>query len=196
MRLARAAAAAAALLAAAAPAQAHTVIEGVSGFPGGLLHPLLVPAHALLLVTLGLLAGAQTAEQRRILMPLFPLALIAAVVLIILAFAYDSQSTVLWLCALNGALLALAWPLPLVVPAVLIAAGGIALMLDSVPALLSVQDTLSALSGTAFSALAVFTLFAALSARTTQPWQTTGRRIVGSWAAASAVLVLALRFVK
>lgn len=196
MTPARAVLTAAALLAAAVPAQAHTIIEGVSGFPGGLLHPLLVPAHALLLVTLGLIAGAQTAEQRRILMPLFPLALITAVVLIILAFAYDSQNAILWLCVVNGALLALAWPLPVIVPAALIAAGGIALMLDSVPALLSVRDTLSALSGTAFSATALFTLLAILSARATRPWLLVGRRIVGSWAVASAALVLALRFVK
>lgn len=161
-----------------------------------MLHPLLVPAHALLLVTLGLLAGAQGASQRRILVPLFPLALIAAVVLIVLAVAYDSQNAILWLAAFNGALLALAWPLPLIIPATLIVAGVIALMLDSVPALLSVRDTLSALSGTALSAIALFTLLAILSARATRPWLLVGRRIVGSWAVASAALVLALRFVK
>jgi urease accessory protein len=195
MRLARSALAATASFAA-APAQAHTVIEGVSGFPGGLLHPLLVPAHALLLVTLGLLAGAQGKDRRRILVPLFPLALIAAVMLIVSAFAYDSQIAILWLAAISGALLALGWPLPLVIPATLIVAGAIALMLDSVPALLSVRDTLSALNGTAFSALVLFTLSAILSARAARPWQIAGRRIVGSWATASAILVLALRFVK
>jgi urease accessory protein len=193
MRLAWAALAAALL--AAAPAQAHTVIEGISGFPGGLLHPILVPAHALLLVTLGLIAGAQT-TQRRFLVALFPLALIAAVALIVSAFAADTQNIILWLCAISGAVLALAWPLPLIVPSALIAAGGIALMLDSVPALLSVRDTLLALGGTAVSALAVFALFATLAATLTRPWQIVGRRIVGSWATASAILVLALRFVK
>lgn len=192
----RAALATAVLLAATASAQAHTVIEGVTGFPGGALHPLLVPAHALLLLTLGLLTGQQSAPQRRVLIPLFPLSLMAAVALIAAAFAFESQNAILWLCALNGALLALAWPLPLIVAAILIAAGGIALMLDSVPALLSVQETLSALSGTAFSALTLFILFATLSARAIRPWQQTGRRIIGSWATASAILVLALRFVK
>lgn len=196
MRLIQAALPVAASLTATTTAQAHTVIDGVSGFPGGLLHPLLVPAHALLLVTLGLLAGAQAANQRRLLIPLFPLGLVAAVVLIVSAFAIETQNAILWLCVLNGALLALASPLPAPVAAAPIAAGGIALMLDSVPALLSVQDTLSALSGTAFSALVMFTLFAALSARATQPWQTIGRRVVGSWAAASAILVLALRLAK
>jgi len=196
MRRGGAAVAAIACVAVSGPAQAHTVIAGMSGFPGGLLHPLLVPAHALLLLTLGLVAGAQAWPQRRILMLLFPLSQIAAVVLIVLAFAADTQNAILWLGAIAGALLALARPLPRVVTACVIAAGGVALMLDSVPALLSVQETLSALSGTAFSAFVLFALTAGLSSRLTRPWQMTGRRILGSWAAASAILVLALRLVK
>lgn len=192
----RAVAIAAALFAATGPAHAHIVIEGVDGFRGGLLHPLLVPAHGLLLLTLSLLAGQQPAPQRRILLPLFPLSLIAAVVLIAAAFAIETQNVILWLCVINGLLLAIAWPLPLIVPAVLIVAGALALMLDSVPALLSAQETLSALSGTAFSALALFVLLTAVSALATRPWQMTGRRIIGSWATASAILVLALRFAK
>lgn len=189
-------AAIAAVLLAVSPAQAHTVIEGVSGFPGGLLHPLLVPAHALLLVTLGLIAGQQARPQRRMLMLLFPLALIAAVALIVSAVAADTQNAILWLCAINGALLALARPLPLIASSLLIWAGGLTLMLDSVPAVLSVPETLSALSGTVFSAFLFFSAFALLSAGMRRPWQTAGRRIIGSWAAASAVLVLALRFMK
>lgn len=185
-----------AALIAAPPAQAHVVVEGVSGFPGGLLHPLLVPAHALLLVTVGLLAGAQARGQRRMLVPLFPLALIGAVMLVVAAVAADSQTTILWLTAINGILLALARPLPLIVSAVLIAAGGVALMLDSVPALLSVRDTLLALGGTLSGALMLFVLFAAMSARLHHPGLIVARRIVGSWAAASALLVLALRLAR
>lgn len=192
----RGAAAAAGLLAAAMPAHAHTVIDGVSGFPGGFLHPLLVPAHALLLLTLGLLVGQQSAVRRRRLMPLFPVSLLAAIGLIAAAAAADSQALILWLCAINGALLALAWRLPPAVPAMLTIAAALALMLDSVPALLSVRDTLLALGGTAVAALLLFVLFVTLSACASRPWQIVGRRIIGSWAAASAVLVLALRFVK
>ncbi|MDT3687737.1 MAG: HupE/UreJ family protein [Pseudorhodoplanes sp.] len=195
MRLRRAAFATI-LAASGTPAHAHTVIEGVSGFPGGLLHPLLVPAHALLLLTLGLLAGQQASARRRIILPLFSAALITAIALIAAAVALDTRNALLWLCAVNGVLVALAWPLPPLLPAALIVAGAVALMLDSVPALLSVRDTLMALSGTAFGALAVFTLVVALSARANQPWQMTGRRILGSWAAAGAILVLALRLAK
>lgn len=195
MRLRRAAFAAI-LAASGSPAQAHTVIEGVSGFPGGLLHPLLVPAHALLLLTLGLLAGQQTSAHRRILLPLFSAALIAAIAFIAAAVALDTHNAILWLCAVGGVLVALARPLPPLLLAALLVAGAVALMLDSVPALLSVRDTLMALSGTAVSALALFSLVVALSARANQPWQMTGRRILGSWAAAGAILVLALRLAK
>jgi urease accessory protein len=176
-----------------APAHAHTVIEGVSGFPGGLLHPVLVPAHLLLLLTLGLLAGQQRAAHRRVLIPLLPLSQIAAVLLIASAFAFDSQIAILLVCAIAGILVAFGRALPLICTAALTAGGGVALMLDSVPALTSVRETLAALSGTAFSALALFVLVATISARLTQPWPIVAGRVLGSWAAASAILVLALR---
>ena len=40
--------------------RAHTTIEGLEGFGGGVVHPLMTPAHLLLLIALGLLAGQQT----------------------------------------------------------------------------------------------------------------------------------------
>lgn len=179
----------------AAPVCAHTVIDGVGGFPGGLLHPLLVPAHFLLLLTLGLLVGQQSAAHRRVLMPLFPASLVAAIVLITSAVALETQNGVLLTCAISGLAVAFGRALPSLT-AVLLIAGGISLMLDSVPALTSVRNTLAALSGTAFSALALYVLVAVASTRMTQPWQSGVRRILGSWAAAGAILVLALRLAK
>lgn len=180
----------------ATPAQAHVVIEGLSGFSGGLLHPLLVPAHVLLLLTLGLLAGQQSARSRRLLLPLFAAALIAAIALIASAVAYDTGNAILWLCVVSGTLLALAWPLPPLVAAALTGVSAVALMLDSVPAVLSVEETLKALSGTALSAVVLFGAIAFVSARANRSWQLIGGRILGSWAAASAILVLALRLAK
>ena len=40
-------------------ARAHAPVPGLEGFPGGLLHPLLVPAHLLALLGLGLFIGQQ-----------------------------------------------------------------------------------------------------------------------------------------
>src|SRR5258708_21289869 len=56
------------------PASAHT-IEGLSGFYGGLLHPVLTPTHGLALLGLGLLIGQQPADKRRLPQMLFALAL-------------------------------------------------------------------------------------------------------------------------
>jgi len=48
---------------------AHAPFIGVDGFYGGLLHPLLVPAHAMALLALGLLiagaAGSRKEAGRR-----------------------------------------------------------------------------------------------------------------------------------
>jgi hypothetical protein len=55
------------------------------------------------------------------------------------------------------------------------------------------QTTFLALIGTALSAMLLVVLLAALPPRFSRDWQRIGLRIVGSWIAASAVLVLALR---
>src|SRR5262245_62430879 len=56
-----------AFLAATSPASAHAVIPGVGGFAGGLVHPLLVPAHLIALLVLGLFIGHQAPRHRLLL---------------------------------------------------------------------------------------------------------------------------------
>jgi hydrogenase/urease accessory protein HupE len=68
-------------------ASAHPVIQGVTGFPGGLLHPVLEPAHALSLVALGLMVGQQRGSHRTPLLFAFAAALLAAILLVVFAFA-------------------------------------------------------------------------------------------------------------
>src|SRR4051812_48862136 len=95
------------------PAQAHNV-AGVGGFYGGVLHPLLVPAHALGIVVLGLLASQQAAAHGRGLLALFTLGLMAGIVAIVLAFAADDPDrAVLAVAALAGIAVAIAQPLQL-----------------------------------------------------------------------------------
>jgi hypothetical protein len=52
------------------------------------------------------------------------------------------------------------------------------------------------LAGSAVSAFAIVALVAALTAGAKPVWFRTGMRIVGSWAAAIALLVLALQFAR
>jgi urease accessory protein len=176
---------------------AHSVIEGLNSFQGGLLHPVLEPAHALSLVALGLMVGQQRAPHRTPLMLAFAGALLAAILLVVTAFAVTEAGTVLVACGgLAGLLVALARPMPIAVTGALIVVAGLALELDSVPAIVSMQDTLLALAGTALGAWLALMFVAGNTLDPKREWQRIGVRVLGSWAAASVILVLTLKFAK
>jgi urease accessory protein len=185
-----------ALLAGASAAQAHPVIQGASGFTAGFLHPLLLPAHAFALVTLGLLIGQQPHWGRSV-----PLAALLSVVVGLgaIALAYVptlAGEALLASAAINGAAVALARPLPQVLGATMAAATGLALALDSPPDAISLLEANIALLGTVAGVVVLLSAVVAISARLTRNWQRTGVRIVGAWIAASAILVLTLRLAR
>lgn len=180
-------------LLASGPAQAHDVVVGVGGFWGGVAHPLLVPAHALALVALALMLG-QT-PRHRVGLWLFAAGLLAGIGLIVAAFAIVTDQAVLVVAVIAGLAAALGRPLPLVAGA-LAATAGVVIMLDSVPQDISMWATFLALVGTATSAILAVTILAELARRLGRPWQRIGLRILGSWAAASAILVLGLRLIR
>ena len=177
-------------------AHAHDIVDGVGGFQGGFLHPLLVPAHTLSVLAFGLMSGQQD-RPRVFLMALFPAALMATIAMIVAAMSLTIAQTLLLACgAAAGLLAALAQPMPRAVPAAILATGALSLIFDSVPSVVSKLDTLTALSGTALAATLVFGLVAYATANLNRDWQRIGIRILGSWTAASALLVLALRLAK
>ena len=95
-----------ALMLATGPAQAHEVF-GIGGVAGGLLHPLLVPSHAMTLVALSLLI-AQQAQRRDALVALFAAGMIAGLIVIVSAFALDrTNEAVLAVAAVAGLAVAL-----------------------------------------------------------------------------------------
>jgi urease accessory protein len=186
--------AALAVLCGVAPALAHTPIPGIDGFPGGLLHPIVVPAHALALVGLGLYIGLHPRRGRLGLLGAFAAALFAGLGAIMAAHVFtDGIPVLLALAAVTGLLVALARPLPLWPGAALAAIGAVAIMFDSVPQEISVNATLIALAGTMLSATLALAAVALASAEPRRQWLRIGVRIAGSWTAASAILVLALR---
>ena len=179
------------------PALAHTVVPGLGGFYGGLLHPVLVPAHALALLGLGLWLGQQDARDRFALLMIFAAALIAGIVAIVAAFAFeDAEIVVLATAGVAGVLVAAARPVSRLVSAALPALLGIALALDSVPQQISMRASLIELAGTAVGAWLAPLAIASLAAAARQPWQRIGMRILGSWTGAAAIFVLALRFAR
>ena len=177
--------------------RAHDFIAGVGAW-NGFLHPLLVPAHALSVFALGLMTGQQDRTSRVILAGLFAAAMIAGIFMIMgTAFPLDIMPEILLGGgAAAGLLTALAKPLPRFVPALLLAAGGLALIFDSVPSVISKRDTILSLVATVAAAALLLGLVATAAAMLTRGWQRIGVRILGSWSAASALLVLALRFVR
>jgi urease accessory protein len=191
----RAALAAVFLCIASAAAQAHTVIPGIGGFSGGLLHPLLVPAHTLTLIALGLLAGRFSVPAQGLLLMIFAIAACASFALIAMAYsATRAETLILCLSAALGLVLAAGLMLPLPVAAGLTAVIAGALMFDSVPPVLSVSETALSLTGTAMAAMALAAASAYLSSALPQRIRQMAIRIAGSWIAASAIMVLALRF--
>ena len=175
----------------ASPAYAHPPPIGIGGFWGGLLHPYFVTAHGAAIVALGLLIGQQGWGRGT---PIaFILALMAGLGLIWLAVVprYVNEA-LLVLAAVSGLLLVLARPLPEPAGIALGALSGIAVGLDSPPEVLSVREANLMLIGTGLGASLFVVLAIEGASKLTRPWQRIGARVVGSWIAAAATMVLVL----
>ncbi len=186
----------AALLALALLALAPVDAEAAGGarsFSEGLLHPLLVPAHALAALGLGLLIGQQAFFVRRLAIASYVAGLGMGFAALIAAVTPTlADEALLAAAAMSGALVALARPLPVSAGCLLAAIAGAALAFDSSPGGISVSDANVALAGTFCGAVLLLLAVASLSTRLRGGWQRIGARIVGSWVSASALMVLAL----
>lgn len=172
------------------PALAHPPPFGIPGFFGGVLHPAFVPTHLMAVLALGILIGQQS-RRREWAQIAFILALMAGLGVLTLGVAPAWTSEAVLLTALASSLLAaLARPLPAVVGALLAAVAGFAIGLDSPPEVPSVREANLILIGTALGGTLLMLFIVEVAGRLTQPWQRVGARVLGSWIAASAVLVL------
>ena len=179
------------------PALAHPPPLGIPGFFGGVLHPWFVPAHLIAILGLGLLIGQMQGWERKA-----PFAFIASLAagLAIMTRGYVPMlmNELVLACGLvSGALVALARPLPEVaVGCVLAVVLGLAIALDSPPEVVSVREANFMLIGTGFGATLLLMAAVEIASRLRRDWQRLGARILGSWIAASAILVVALRLVR
>jgi hypothetical protein len=166
----------------------------MSGLIAGLLHPMAVPAHALTLLAAGLLVG----QQGRIVLPLAVFAVGVTAGLAAIAFAVRqtfAADVLLATAGSAGALVALAQPVP-GVATLLAGVSAVALGLDSPPQAISLIVAAQTLVGTGLGAWLAFAVVVAGTRWLMRRWQGIGVRILGSWVAASAILVLALRFAR
>jgi urease accessory protein len=177
------------------PAFAHVAIEGVGGFWGGLLHPLLVPTHALAVAALGLFIGQQ--RERRIPCVVFAVALLAALAAIASAVGATPAATVLFASTmLAGVLVAIARPLPTPIGWALATVTGVSVGLDSPPQAITIAEGNVMLAGTAGGALLLLLTVVATASVAHHPVAKLAMRILGSWIAASAMLILAVALVR
>jgi hydrogenase/urease accessory protein HupE len=189
--------AALALAAVAAPgaAWAHGTIAGAGAFYSGALHPLVSPAHLIALLTLGLAIGQRAEpEVERTGAPLAALAVALAIGLSLHAAAGDPDTDRVLLAgaALVGVGVAAAWRWPAPWLVVLAAAVGVAAGLASGPSGVQGSARATMLAGTGLAAFAVTAYAAVMTATIRQPWLQIAVRVLGSWFAAAALLVLAL----
>jgi urease accessory protein len=174
------------------PAFAHAPIETVGGFYGGLLHPVLVPAHSLGLLALGLFIGQQ--DRRRIGLLWFAVALTAGLVAIALAVGQTPAGDILLAnSVLIGMPVAVGWPPPRPVGWLLAAITGATLALDSPPQTISIEEGTVMLIGTGLGACIALAAVIEIAVRLTRPWRRIGARLAGFLIAAGAMLVLAVR---
>lgn len=174
------------------PALAHSPIEGISIFYGYMLHTLVVPAHALLLVATSLLLGQQEIVLTRVGLTVLAAGFVTGLTISAVGLASGSEwQHLLGALAVGGAV-SLCWQAPLTVLAPLAAAVGFAIGVDSAPSEAPDDEKTLAFAGLISGTLGLALVVSGLTAGLTRGWQRIGVRIVGSWIVAVALLVLSL----
>jgi urease accessory protein len=165
--------------------------EAALALADGFVHPVTNPVHIVALLGLGI----GTAYRGR------PVATVAGFAAGLVGglggVAWGIGETpapdaMLLLAALCGLAAAMQRRIPAGV--VLAAAAGVAIGLDSPPEVISLAAAIVALIGTAIGGVAAMAAIAAVSTAAARPWHGIVLRVAGSWIAAIAILVLAVRW--
>jgi hydrogenase/urease accessory protein HupE len=152
----------------------------------------LVPTHLMAMLALGLLIGQQRWGRAAIVA--YAAGLLIGLGAIALAYVPTrAEESLLAATVIAGLALALARPWPTWAGTALAAGTGVSLALDSPPETLSLTKANLQLATTAIGTTAMVWAVALLGRWLSRPLPHLATRIVGSWTAASAVLVLALR---
>ena len=177
-------------------AMAHPPPLGIGGFAGGLLHPLFVPAHVLAVMALSLLI-VQQPMWTRIAMLSFIAGLTAGLGMMTLGVVPSLMNEFVLACVLiAGVLVAVARPVPEVAGCAFAVLTGFCIALDSPPEAISLTEANLMLVGTGLSAAVLLIVAVEIARQLASGWARIAARILGSWIAASAILVLALRLAR
>lgn len=176
-----------------ASAHGHTAIEGMNDVISGALHPLSVPAHVLILLSLALFSAQRS--SRRSLTAVWAFAAACALALLLTASGLVTRVPEPILCGvalLVAAMVALRTPLPLAASRVLFGISAVAIGLDSAIEKGSPLNVWKTLLGTWIGATILLVCAGYyLAACPRRPWVKIGIRILASWIVAIAVLMIA-----
>jgi urease accessory protein len=162
---------------------------------GGLLHPLATPAHVIALAGLGLIAGRNSSSACVAIVTAFALGLAAGLGAVASGVGETPARDVLLTGALLCGLLAASGvPAPAAFAAPVAFVSGTAVGLDSPPDAIRLSEAVAALIGTACGGIAALAAIAFLAFALARLWRGIALRVAGSWIAAIAILVLALRW--
>lgn len=175
-------------------ALAHSPMRGIGEFYAGMLHPVLVPPHALALFLFALLVGQGGVRAMRFAYPPFLMALAVGLVLagFNVSLGLPIEPVLMVAAFICGLLVALQVPLAMWLYMLLAAAMGLIIGSDSGVTDYTRQETFAALLGTWLGATISLVLIAGVVELLTRPWLRVAVRVLGSWGTASAVLVLAM----
>jgi len=155
------------------------------------------PVQLLAVAALGLLAGQQNQRFPASIIAAYAFGIAGACILTAAALRERNATEVLLaLTAFSGTAVSAARALAPTVKLIMGSATGGTLAFISPPQEISIPAAIAAQAGTALAALVTFALVIAISMQADRPWQRIAVRIVGSWIAASAILVLALRLIR
>ena len=183
------------LAACAAPqlAHAHVPFAGLNNLYNGLLHPVVVPAHLLLLTASGLFLGKQGARVVPPSFLLFCLFTFGGLVATLFFTGGVGELYLLGVAAVIGLLIAANLRIPFVLCVAVAALTGFLLGLDTTQTVLVGKAKFFSLLGSGLGICFLFLYPLAFADYFgDRNWQKIGVRIVGSWVAASSILVLAL----
>jgi urease accessory protein len=166
----------------------------LAGFAEGMMLAV-APAPLLAIVAIGLLAGQ--GGRSGLIPALFALGMLAGSLAIALAMRETPSVLVLLATAASvGVTVAAAIVVPPFPVNGLAFATGAALALNAPPQAIGIPAAIASQIGTGIAATAALVLVASMAAGADRPWQRIGVRVLGSWIAASAILVLALRLAR
>ncbi len=174
-------------------AQAHLAVEGAGEIGNGALHPLLTPAHALILLGLALLIVQRVPlDLKRPMMVLAPVSAVALLLTTTGMLTSVYQPILIGIAMLIATLVALDLKVSPRIGQVVSAVAAIGIGLDSGldkgPTLIALKTLL----GTWISInLVVPYLAICVSHGADKTWARTGIRVIGSWIIAISLLVLA-----